>query len=65
MGKKSTRKMGRPPYSPNSAPCDFWLLPKLNNSLKGQIFGYIPDIQRNVTKLLRSIPENDFEGSFR
>jgi transposase len=52
--------MHHPPYSPDLAPCDYWLFPKLKNALKGQRFSDIPDIQCNVTTLLRDIPENDF-----
>jgi hypothetical protein len=50
--------MGHPPYSPDLASCDFWLFPKLKDVLKGSD---ITDIQRNVTTLLRGIPENDFQ----
>jgi hypothetical protein len=57
--------MDHPPYSPDLAPCDFWLFPKLKNALRGQNFTDIPDIQPNVTTLLRGIPENDFEDGFR
>jgi hypothetical protein len=57
--------MDHPPYSPDLAPCDFWLFPKLKNALKGQRFADIPDVQRNVTMLLRCIPENDFEDCFQ
>jgi hypothetical protein len=35
MAKKSITKMDHPPYSPDSAPCDFWLFPKLKKALKG------------------------------
>jgi hypothetical protein len=28
----------QPPYSPDLAPCDFWLFPKLKSPLKGRIF---------------------------
>jgi hypothetical protein len=58
LAKKFITKMD---HSPDLAPCDFWLLPKLKNALKGQRFADISDIQRNVTTLLRAIPENDFE----
>jgi hypothetical protein len=57
VAKKSITKMDYPTYSPDLAPCDFWPFPKLTNSLKGQRFANIPDIQRNVTTLLRGIPE--------
>jgi len=61
LAKKSTTKMDHPPYSPDLAPCDFWLFPELKNSLKGQRFADLSDIQRNVKKLLRGITENDFQ----
>jgi hypothetical protein len=47
-----------PPYSPDLAPCDFCPVPKLKNAWNGQKFADIPDIQRNVTTLLRGIPAN-------
>ena len=53
--------MDHPPYSPELAPCDFWLFPKLKSALKGQRFADLSDIQRNVKTLLRGIPENDFK----
>jgi hypothetical protein len=56
--------MDHPPYSPDLAPWDFWLFPKLKNSLKGQRFADLPDIQSNVT-LPQDIPENDFQDCFQ
>jgi len=50
LAKNSITKMDHPPYSPDLAPCDFWLFPKLKNALKGQRFADITDIQcENVT----------------
>jgi hypothetical protein len=60
--KKIHYKMDHPLYSPDLAPCDFGLFPKLNNALTGQRFA---DIQYNVITLLRGIPENDFQDCFR
>ena len=57
--------MDHPPYSPDLAPCDFRLFPKLKNILKGRRFADLSDIQRNVKKLPRGIPENDFQDCFR
>jgi hypothetical protein len=45
------------PYSPNMAPCDLWLFPKLKRPLKSSRFDSHEDIMRNVTKELRSLPE--------
>jgi len=36
LAKTSTATMPQPPYSPDLAPCDFFLFPKLKNSMKGR-----------------------------
>jgi hypothetical protein len=54
--------MDHPLNSPDIAPNDFWLFPKLKNAMKGQRFADIPDIQRNVPTLLRDIPETIFKS---
>jgi len=64
LAKNSITKMVHPPYSPDLAPCYFWLFPELKNALKGQRFADLSDIQRNVKTLLRGILENDFEDCF-
>jgi len=65
LAKNYITKMDHPPYSPDLAPCDFWLFPKLKNALNGQRFADLSDIQRNVKTLLQGIPENDFQDCFR
>jgi hypothetical protein len=53
-----------PPYSPDLAPCDFVLFPKLEIKLKGQRFETVSDIQRESQAVLDSIKENDFHSAF-
>ena len=43
------------PYSPDLAPCDFWLFPKLKSPLKGKRFQTINEIQENTTGQLMAI----------
>ena len=57
--------MDHPPYSPDLAPCDFWLFPKLKNTLKGKRFADLSDMQCNMKMLLWGIPENNFQDCFR
>ena len=38
----------KPPYSPDLAPCNFWLFPKLKSLLKGKKFQTIDEIQENT-----------------
>jgi histone-lysine N-methyltransferase SETMAR len=35
LAKKSITKIDHLPYSPDLAPCDFWLFPKFKTALKG------------------------------
>jgi hypothetical protein len=51
------------PYSPDLAPCDFALFPKLKTQLKGR-FETVSDIQTESQAVLDSIKENDFPGAF-
>ena len=47
MGIKTVRD---PPYSPDLAPCDFWLFPKLKEKLRGCRYEIIEDMKEAVTK---------------
>jgi ribosomal protein S25 len=49
-----------PPYSPDSAPCDFTLFSKLKMKLTGRHFETVSVIQRESQAVLDSIKENDF-----
>jgi histone-lysine N-methyltransferase SETMAR len=64
LAKNSITKMDHLPYSPDLAPCDFWLFPKLKNALKEQRFADLSDTQHNLKTLLQGISENDFQDCF-
>ena len=36
LAKRGTAQLQQPPYSPDLAPCDFFLFPRLKKVLKGQ-----------------------------
>jgi transposase len=38
LAKHHITQVCQPPYSPDLAPCDFWLFPKLKSPLKRRIF---------------------------
>jgi hypothetical protein len=47
------------PYSPDLAPNDFWLFPKIKVCLKGtKISGY-EDIQKYVMMILKATPQQN------
>ena len=51
----------QPPYSPDLAPCDFWLFPKL----RGYRYEKIEEMKEAVTKVIDTLTEEDFHGAFQ
>ena len=56
--------MPQPPYSPDMAPCDFLLFPKIKRTLKGRRFTAIDDIKSASLKEPKAIPKIEFEKCF-
>ena len=54
-----------PPYSPDLAPCDFWLFPKLKKNLRGNRYSTIEDMKEAVTRVLNTLTQEDFQGAFQ
>ena len=50
-----------PPYSPNLAPCDFCLFPKL----RGCRYETIEGIGEAVTKVIDTLTQEDFHGALK
>ena len=49
------------PYSPDLAPCDFWLFPKL----RGCRYETIEEMKETVTKVFDTLTQEDFHGAFQ
>ena len=64
LAEKQITTLEHPPYSPDLAPCDFWLFPKVKSVLKGSHFEGVEDIQEHVTNTLRAIKKEEFKGCF-
>jgi len=62
--KQTVATLTQPPYSPDLAPPDFFLLPQLKSSLKGHHFGTVENVQAAVTNALKGIPVQDFQASY-
>ena len=50
-----------PPYSPDHAPCDFWLFPKLRSCC----YETIEEMKEAVTKVIDMLTQEDFPGAFQ
>ena len=51
----------QPPYSPDLAPCDFWLFPKL----RGCHYETIEEMKEVVTKVIDTLTQKDFHGALQ
>jgi len=65
LAKHQTSVVPHPPCSPDLAPADFFLFPKLKPTLKGRRFQTIGEIQENATREPRAITENAFQEAFQ
>jgi len=65
LAKYGTTQLQQPPYSPDLAPGDFFLFPRLKKVLKGHQFEATEDIKRNSTKTLLDIPKEEFAICFQ
>jgi hypothetical protein len=52
-------------YSPDLAPCDFFLFPKIKLKLKGLLFDTIEEIQSKLQGVLDTLTEKDFQEVFQ
>ena len=64
VAKNSTNIVPQPAYSPDLAPCDFWLFPKLKRPLRGNRFESSEDIKRESMRALMAIPESGYLACF-
>ena len=60
LTKMGIKTVPQPLYSPDFAPCDFCLFPKL----KGYRYETIEEIKDAVTKVIDTLTQEDFYGAF-
>ncbi|UYV76007.1 hypothetical protein LAZ67_13002113 [Cordylochernes scorpioides] len=64
LAKNNTLMMPQPPYSPDMAPCDFFLFPKLKRPMKGRRYAMLDEIKTASKEELKKIFKNDFLKCF-
>ena len=57
----SIKTVPHPLYSPDLAPCDFWLFPKL----RGCRYETIEEMKEVVMKVIDTLTQEDFHGAFQ
>ncbi|KAG5323782.1 MOS1T transposase, partial [Pseudoatta argentina] len=64
VAKNNTLMISQPPYSPDLAPCDFFLFPKLKRPMKGRRYDTIEEIKTASKEELNKITKKDFLKCF-
>jgi len=64
LASKQITVLQHPAYSPDLAPSDFFLFPKIEEILKGRHFDDIDDIRIHIKAALKAIPQNQFQNCF-
>jgi len=64
LATKQITVLEHPAHSPDLAPSDFFLFPKIKEILKRKHFDYIDGIRSNATTALKAIPQNHFQNCF-
>jgi len=64
LAKHNLSSLPHPPYSPDLAPCNFFLFPQLKKTMKGCRFDYVEKIQANAMRQLRAITKMTTRGAF-
>lgn len=64
LAKNKVATLNQPPYSPDLAPSDFFLFPRLKKDLKGRRFDDVAAVQMATTTGLSSIPVSEFQGAY-
>jgi histone-lysine N-methyltransferase SETMAR len=54
-----------PSYSPDLAPCDFFLFPKIKSALKGTRFESVDAVKAKATVLVNKLSEDDLQHLFQ
>ena len=62
LAKKQVTTLRHPPYSPDLAPCDFFLFQKFKSTLKETHFDDLENIKTNVTRPLKSVQKEEFSS---
>jgi len=65
LAQNSIITLLHPPYSPDLAPCNFFLFPKMKLQLKGRRFDRVEEIKRESHNVLGTLQEQDFQHAFQ
>jgi len=53
------------PYSPDLAPCDFFLFPRMKGQMKGKCFADVSEVKKKTLEVLKNISTEEFQKCFQ
>ena len=65
LTKMGIETVPHPPYSPDLAPCDFCLFPKLKENLTSCRYETIEEMKEAVMKVIETLIQEEFPGAFQ
>ena len=65
MADRGMKVVQHPPYSPDLAPCDFFLFPRMKDSLRGIRFQLTQELKEASENYLKGLLKKDFEEVFQ
>ena len=65
LTKVGIKTLPHRPYSPDLAPCEICLFPKLKEKLRGCRYETIEEMKEAVTKVIDTLTQEDFHGTFQ
>jgi transposase len=65
LTKNNVSTVPHPAYSPDLAPCDFYVFPKMKLPLKGGRFASIEEVQTESQQILNTLTPADFNECFQ
>jgi transposase len=64
LTNKNITVLQHPHYSPDLAPCDFSLFPKIKSVLKGTHVGSVENVKAKTAEILKSLTQHDLRNCF-
>lgn len=64
INQEKLKLLDHPPYSPDLAPCDFWLFPMIKQRLKGKKYDNILSLKSDFENALKNLGKKDFDKCF-
>ena len=63
--KNNMTVIPHPSYSPEPAPCHFFLFPRMKGQMKGKRFADVSEVKKKTVDVLKNISTEEFQKCFQ